>query len=260
MVETNLRERVRNPALPPLPIVPVTLPAPALVEIIGFAGAEAVLIDAEHGTIGPETMRSMLAHARSAGTAAVYRPCRFDPALCRQALDAGAAGVHVSHVDTPEEARAIVAACRYAPLGQREMSLGRAVDYDVARIPAYVRGANDSQLLVAMIESPRALDNLNAIAAVPGIDVLHVGTADLTHALGFELGDPNSKGPVRDAVRQVIAAAARNGIAAGIPADAPADVEFWAAEGIRYFEMDAPDYVLRQTYAARLQALRAILT
>jgi 4-hydroxy-2-oxoheptanedioate aldolase len=257
MPSTNLRERIHDRTRPPLPIVPITLPVPALVEIVGFAGAEAVLIDAEHGAIGPETMRSMLAHAQSANAAAVFRPRSFDAAACRQALDAGAAGVHVSHVDTAEEAQAVVKACRYAPLGQREMSLGRAVQYDASRIPAYVNAANDSQLLVVMIESPIALENVDAIAAVAGVDVLHMGTADLTHSLGYALGDTKSKPAIREAIHQVIAAANRRGVTVGIPTDAPAEVEYWSGHGVRYFEMDAPDYVLRHTYAERLAAFRS---
>jgi 4-hydroxy-2-oxoheptanedioate aldolase len=254
----DLRQRLRDRLQPPLVIVPVTLPEPAIVEIIGFAGAEAVLIDAEHGTIGPETMRSMLAHARSAGVAAVFRPRSFDAALCRQALDAGASGIHVSHVDTADEARAVVTACRYAPLGEREMSLGRAVDYNVSNISTYVTQANESELLVVMVESPRSLKNVQEIASVPGIDVLHVGTADLSHALGTP-GRPAGGTAIREAVQHVISAADRHGVAVGVPTDAPEAVSFWAAQGVRYFEATAPDYLLREAYAARLEALRPLL-
>src|SRR6185436_3981809 len=114
-----LRHRVADRSAVPLFAVPVTLVDPAIVEIVGFAGSEAVIIDAEHGTIGVETMRLMLAHARSTGIGAIYRPRRFDASLCRQALDMGAAGIHVPHIDTAEEARAVVHACRYPPFGRR---------------------------------------------------------------------------------------------------------------------------------------------
>lgn len=257
MPTANLRQRIHDRSQPPLPIVPITLPSPELVEIVGFAGAEAVLIDAEHGAIGPETMRAMLAHAQSAGAAAVFRPRSFDAAACRQALDAGAAGVHVSHIDTAEEAGAVVRACRYSPVGQREMSLGRAVQYDASRIPAYVNGANEAQLLVVMIESPLGVQNAAEIAAVAGVDVLHMGTADLTHSLGYALGDPKSKPAIREAVHDVLKAANRHGVAVGIPTDDPTEVAYWSEQGLRYFEMDAPDYVLRHIYAQRLSVFRA---
>ena len=150
----NLRQRIRDESKPPLVIQPITLSDPAMVEIAGFAGIEAVLLDCEHGMIGVETVRSMMAHAKAAGVASVFRPPCFDAAACRQTLDQGAAGVHVSHVDSADEAQAVVEACRYAPLGKREMSLGRAIQYDITKLPDYVADANDRQLLVVMLELP----------------------------------------------------------------------------------------------------------
>ena len=114
----RLRQRVADNSKPPLVIVPITLADPAIVEIMGFAGAEAVLLDSEHGMMGPETLRSMLAHAMAANVPAVFRPRSFDAAACRQALDQGAAGVHVPHVDSGDQARAVVNACRYSPLAR----------------------------------------------------------------------------------------------------------------------------------------------
>jgi 4-hydroxy-2-oxoheptanedioate aldolase len=248
-----LRRRVADRSAPPLEVVPVTLAEPALVEIVGFAGAEAVVIDAEHGAIGPETMRAMLAHARSAAVAALFRPRSFDAAACRQALDAGAAGILVSHVDTPEQAAAVVAACRYAPLGRREMSLGRAVEYRAQAIPEHVSEANERELLVVMIESVEGLGNADRIAAVPGIDVIHVGVADLSHAMGrtFQYAHPE----VDAAVERIVEAARRCGLASGYPTADPARAAFWAGRGVRFFEADTPDYLLREVYAAQLSRL-----
>ena len=155
----NLRKRITDRSLPPLVIQPVTLADPAIVEIAGFAGIEAVLLDCEHGMIDSETVRSMFAHAQAAGIAPVFRPRSFDSAACRQALDQGAAGVHVAHIDSEDEAREVVAACRYAPLGRREMSLGRAIGYEIANLSEHVANANDHQLLTVMIESLKGLEN-----------------------------------------------------------------------------------------------------
>ena len=163
----SLRKRIHDRSKPPLVIFPITLAHPALVEIAGYAGAEAVLLDCEHGMMSPETIRDMLSCASSSGTAAVFRPRSFDPVACRQALDSGAAGVHVSHVDTADEARAAVDACRYAPVGCREMSLGRAVHFKAENLKPYVAQANDDQLLTVMIESLAGVDNVEEIAAVP---------------------------------------------------------------------------------------------
>lgn len=253
----NLRNRIRDQSDPPLVIIPVTLADPAIVEIVGFAGAEVILIDAEHGMIGPETARSMLAHARSAGIPAVFRPLRFDAAVCRQLLDAGAAGIHVSHIDTEGEAAAVVRACRYPPLGRREMSLGRGIDYDFSSLHSYLARANDCQLLVVMIESLEGLANAEKIAAVPGIDVIHMGLADLAHDMGLSGQYDHPK--VRAAVDCVLEATKPHNVAVGYPIADPRNISEWAAKGIRYFEGEAPDYLLRDTYAARLAAIREAL-
>ena len=249
----NLRQRVADRTLPPLVIQPVTLADPALVEIAGFAGIEAVMLDCEHGMIGVESVRLMLAHARAAGIAAVFRPRSFDSAACRQALDQGAAGVHVPHVDSAEKAHEVVAACRYAPLGRREMSLGRAIGYDIVNLPDYVAEANNRQLLVVMIESLRAVENVDEIASVPGIDVLHMGTADLTNDMGITLGQVNPELPAM--VERVLVAGEKHGVAVGFPTEDPEEVTHWTAKGIRYFEADTPDYLLRNVWARREKQL-----
>lgn len=252
----RLRQRVADLSLPPLVIAPLTLAEPAIVEIVGFAGTEAVMFDCEHGMIGPETIRSMLVHASAAGVPAVFRPRSFDAAACRQALDQGAAGVHVSHIDTAAEARAVVNACRYAPLGKREMSLGRGIHYDISNLASYVADANECQLLVVMIESLEGLKNVDEIAATPGVDVLHVGVADLTHAMGLQLGRVNPE--VDRAVERIIEAANRHGVHVGYPTEDPEPVAHWTAKGVRYFEADTTDYLLRHIYAERRQIVQNV--
>jgi len=252
----SLRKRIHDRSKPPLVIFPITLAHPALVEIAGYAGAEAVLLDCEHGMMSPETIRDMLSCASSSGTAAVFRPRSFDPVACRQALDSGAAGVHVSHVDTADEARAAVDACRYAPVGCREMSLGRAVHFKAENLKPYVAQANDDQLLTVMIESLAGVDNVEEIAAVPGLDVLHIGAADLSHAMGHVLEYDTAQ--FQDAVDRILAAAEANNIVVGFPTDSPELVAELATRGMRYFEADTPDWLLREVYADRIAALDGV--
>lgn len=252
----NLRQRIRDQSKPPLVIQPITLADPALVEIAGFAGVEAVMLDCEHGMIGIETVRSMMAHARAAGVAPVVRPRSFDTAACRQALDQGAAGIHVAHIDSAAEAREVVEACRYAPLGNREMSLGRAINYNITNLPKYVADSNDHLLVVVMIESVEAVENANEIAAVKGIDVMHMGTADLTNALGLTVGQDYPE--VEKAIDSVLAAAKDHDVAVGIPTEDADEVAHWAAKGVRYFEADTPDYLLRHIWAEREVALQHV--
>ena len=252
----NLRQRIHDLSKPPLVIQPVTLADPAMVEIAGFAGVEAAMLDCEHGMIGVETVRSMMVHAKAAGIAPVVRPRSFDPESCRQALDQGAAGIHIAHVDSAEEAKAVVDACRYAPLGRREMSLGRAIGYDISTLPDYVSNSNDQLLLVVMIESVVAVERVEEIAAVPGIDVLHMGTADLTTDMGLMVGKDYPE--VSQAIDRVLEGAKKHGVAVGIPTEDPAEVAEWTAKGVRYFEADTPDYVLRHLWAEREAELQKV--
>ena len=122
------------------------------------------------------------------------------------------------------------------------MSLGRAIDYDISNLAAYVADANDQLLLAVMIESLDAMENIDAIAAVPGIDVLHIGTADLTHSMGLTFGEEKN-----------------HNVAVGMPTEDADEVAHWAAKGIRYFEADTPDYVLRHLWAKRETKLRGVL-
>lgn len=254
----RLRERLADASAAPLLIRPITLIDPAVVEIAGFTGADAVMIDCEHGMADRQTVRSMFAHASATGMPAVFRPRSFDAVACRQALDQGAAGVHIPHITTAAEARAVVQACRYAPLGQRQMSLGRAVEYNVGNIGPYVAQANDCVLVVIMIESLLGLNNIKEIAAVPGIDVIHVGVADLTHSMGLKLGQHNPQ--VEKAVEQIIEASKLHGVAVGYPTEDPEEVLMWARKGVRYFEADTPDYLLRHIFAERTDAVRRVFT
>ena len=252
----KLRQRVADHSQPPLVILPITLTDPALVEIAGFAGAEAVMLDSEHGMLGPEIIRSMMAHAEAAGVPAVFRPRSFDAASCRQALDQGASGVHVPHVATGAQAQVVVNACRYAPLGHREMSLGRAVRYDGANIPSYIAEANECQLLVVMIESVEGLKSVEQIASVPGIDVIHLGIADLSHSMG--LSGKYQHADVNAAVEHVLKVARAHNVAVGYPTQDPEHVAYWTDRGMRFFEGDTPDFTLREIYTNGLQKLREV--
>lgn len=137
-------------------------PSPSLVEFIGGLGFDAVFIDCEHGMAGIERVQDMCRAARVAGAAAIVRPDANQPWLITRYLDAGADGVMVPHIDTAAAARELVQAVRYA----------RHADHA-------------SKLVVAMVESQRALQDLPEILGVEGIDVFFVGPGDLSNTLGL---------------------------------------------------------------------------
>jgi len=154
--------------------------------VMKTAGYDFLFIDLEHGATSVETTYGICVAALDAGIAPLVRVPNGELALATRCLDAGALGVVIPHVDTADEARAMVEAFRFAPLGKRSIG-GAYPQFGFAPAPAteVIRQLNAATLVVAMIETPRALENAEAIAAVPGIDVLLMGTNDLCLEMGI---------------------------------------------------------------------------
>ena len=176
-------------------MVAVNYPSPALVEYVGKLGFDIAFIDCEKGSASAERIEEMCRGARAAGIAAVVRPWMNEEGLISRYLDLGANGVMVAAVDEAETARALVAAVRYS----------RYRDFD-------------EKLVIAMIESPRAIRNLPELLAVDGIDVWFVGPNDLAHRMGHPGRADLPK--VQDAVLGILGAIKAAGRTAGTLATA----------------------------------------
>ncbi len=190
---------------------------PLLAEEASKAGYDWVCIDLQHGMVGFEHLDAMLA-ATSLGTAApLVRVPWNDTWMINRALDAGALGVIVPMVNTAEEAARAVAACRYAPAGHRSIGPTAA---GVRHGAGYVADANADVLCIVMIETAQAVDNIDAIVAVPGVDAVYIGPSDLSLTLGIEPRMDQTAPSFRDALATVAAACTRAGVVAGVHADA----------------------------------------
>ncbi len=164
----------------------VALPAPESVEIIGKVGFDFVTIDDEHGWMNPETQSSLILAARSTGIAALVRLRENDPKLIGRMMDMGADGVVVPHIDTAEDAQRAVLAAKFFPEGERGVShRTRSAGYCVANYDEYTATANSRSCLGILIESKAAVDNLDDILQVPGLDFVLVGHKDLSQSLGY---------------------------------------------------------------------------
>jgi len=148
--------------------------------IMKSAGYDFLFIDLEHGATSVETAFQISVAALDAGIAPLIRVPHGELALGTRCLDGGGLGIVIPHVDTAEEARAMVNAFRFQPLGHRSIG-GGYPQFGFAPVPVreVTAGLNDATLVVAMMETPRAIENAEQIAAVPGIDVLLMGTNDL---------------------------------------------------------------------------------
>jgi 2-keto-3-deoxy-L-rhamnonate aldolase RhmA len=156
-------------------------------------GFDAIYIDLEHSVISEPEAAQISMMAQRVGVTALVRVPSHDAHYANRMLDAGAMGILAPHVESAEEARAIVKACRYAPQGERSVSYSWP-HLDYRSYPEEeVRALFNAKTTVAvMIESPRAVERAQEIAAVPGVDIVHIGTVDLSEALGIpgKFADP----------------------------------------------------------------------
>lgn len=211
------------------------LPGPEVAELAAAAGFDWICIDGEHGAWDVGDIRARLIAAPEA----VLRVPANEDWLLKQALDLGAKTVLVPMVDTVAQAGQAVAACRYPPDGVRGMGafVARAAMYSLD--PAYIARANSDISVWVQAESRAALDNLEAICAVPGVDCVFLGPADLAADMGTGASDPRVLAALEDAITRIAA----TGIAPGIFA---ADPDRWIAAGARVVSMGSDAMVLAQ--------------
>ncbi|MFT3689637.1 HpcH/HpaI aldolase family protein [Paenirhodobacter sp.] len=155
---------------------------PFTAEIMAAQGYDSITIDAQHGALDYSAVLPMLQAMRASGVTPIVRVPWREPGAIMKALDAGAQGIICPMVNSAEEAAEFVSYLRYPPLGQRSYGPTRAA----FAYGSYGLAANDEVLALAMIETRQGVDNLDAIAATPGLDGIYIGPADLT--LGTQEG------------------------------------------------------------------------
>lgn len=160
---------------------------PASTDIMAAAGFDYVVLDSEHGRLGRIEVENHVRAAVAGGVIPFVRVLENSPTLIQSMLDVGAQGVVVPHVDTAEDASAAVAASRYAPRGRRGMCPAcYAGGYALAGWPEHVRSSDDGAMVIPILESCRAIANIEEILAVDGIDVVHFGPGDLSADMGID--------------------------------------------------------------------------
>jgi 4-hydroxy-2-oxoheptanedioate aldolase len=167
--------------------VSVMIPSPQVVEMIGRLGYDWVLIDCEHGTIGPETVELMVMAAEASGITPIARPWTNSPDAILRLMDRGVMGVQVPHVNSASDAQRAVEAVKYHPLGKRGLAAGtRPAHYGYGVSAAeYVEWVNRETLVCVQLEEAEALQNIDEILGVEGVDVFFVGPSDLSQSMGY---------------------------------------------------------------------------
>ncbi|MGH2712497.1 MAG: HpcH/HpaI aldolase family protein [Thermoleophilaceae bacterium] len=209
----NLDRRAREAPARPLVGTVISAPDPSLAESIARA-FDFVWIDLEHSALSLRDMQTLVLAVQGAGCAAHVRLPRRDSEHLPAVLDAGVDGIVAPMVETASAATTLVRRLRYPPNGSRGFGPRRAGGH--GRTPAFWATPESRVACTVQIESPRAVDNVAAIAAVDGVDALVVGTADLS----FGLGRPQEldSRPMREAIEKVEAAASAHGVACGLAA------------------------------------------
>ncbi len=223
---------------------------PSVLTLLQAAGLDFARVDMEHSPFSMETVADMATLARALDFPLVVRPPEGNREWITRLLDAGVWNLHVPQVDTPEQAAAVAASCRYAPLGERGMyGFGPHTMYRTLPPAEHMAAANARVHVTAMLETKDAFERLDAIASVPGIDALTIGPTDLAQNLGV-LGTPKQKEVLTEHRRRLVDAARKHGKAVAMLTDSVEGVREMVALGATIINYSSDAAVLRSGYAA----------
>lgn len=212
--------------------------APNLVRLMQAAGMDFVIVDCEHGYFDYAQVAAIAAVANGIGFPAIVRVPQISRVSVQKYLDAGVDGLLVPMLETPEQARTLVALAKYAPQGCRGISTMRPhSNYAPGDLKTYTQTANRRTMLFAQIESRKGVENADKIAAVEGLDGIFIGPNDLACDLG-QLGQFDTE-PMTLAMETIIAVACANDLPCGLIASNPDFLKKWAARGMTMFSCDS---------------------
>jgi 2-keto-3-deoxy-L-rhamnonate aldolase RhmA len=189
----------------------IGLKEPALVEIVGETGYDFVVIDLEHTTIDVADAETLVRAAESAGLYAFIRVARADWRTAARVIEMGVAGVMAPHINRPEEAKGLVDAIKYPPIGNRGLNVTtRAAHYGAVSPQDHVAQANEETLAIVLVEDREGIERIDDILSVPGVDVAITGPADLSRSYGVA-GDIRNQ-VVEKAIATFMESARRNNV------------------------------------------------
>jgi 2-keto-3-deoxy-L-rhamnonate aldolase RhmA len=232
----------------------VNLGSPLATEVCALVGFDWLLIDLEHGGGGEESLMPQLLAAAAHDVPAVVRVESATRIRVGRALDLGAGGIMLPRVDTAAEAAAAIRFLHYPPDGDRGVaSYNRCRQFGARTTP--FADDNDANVGIVQIESASAVDDADAIAAIPGIDVLFIGPGDLSHDLGVpgRVDDP----AFRDAAASVVSAATRHGASAGILARNPEQAAGYLDAGFTFVAVASDSTFLVDAARAAISGIRS---
>jgi 4-hydroxy-2-oxoheptanedioate aldolase len=230
------------------------LPSSFAAEIMAHAGWDSVVVDMQHGIIDYQVMVTMLQAISTTATVPLVRVPWNDPAHIQKALDAGAYGIVCPMINNRAETESFVGAMRYAPLGYRSSGPIRAALYGGAD---YHAKANDIVVAFGMIETAEAIDKLDEILSVKGLDAVYIGPSDLSISFGHPPGGDKTDAWMMEALNKVLEACKRHGVKPGIHCLAPPYAKKMIEMGFMFVTVGGDARFLTAAAQAAVQEMRS---
>lgn len=224
------------------------IPSTWSAEVMAHAGWDSLTVDMQHGMHSMESAIQLLQAISTTDTVPIARVNWNEPGSVMRLLDAGAYGIICPMINTREECEAFVGACRYPPQGYRSLGPTRARLYAGAD---YANHANDEILTIAMVETQEALTNVNAIASVPGLDMIFVGAGDLRLSMMGSIGYDTQDNAFNDALQKILDSCSEHNILAGIFTASPEYARQMIDRGFRFITVKT-DTALLGEYAKKM--------
>ena len=232
----------------------LSIPSSFSAEVMAHQGFDWLCVDMQHGIIDYQVAVTMLQAISTTETTPIVRVSWNDPAQIMKALDAGAYGVIIPLINTRADAEAAVAACRYPPDGFRSSGPTRAVLYSGRD---YQEHANHEVLCICMIETRQGIENIDEICSVPGLDLVYIGPADLSLALGLPPRADVEEQLHLDTVQRIRETAHRHGIRAGMHCASAAFAAKKVMEGFDIVMLTSDVACLSRAAGEQVSALHA---
>ncbi len=205
---------------------------PSFVEVAALAGFDFVILDYEHGVVSHENMQNLIRAAYLGNTLPIIRVAEINESNIGKALDIGAAGIQVPQVTLKEDAIKIIELSKFHPVGNRGVCrFVRAANYSLMPQKEYYENANKS-IVIIQLEGKKALENIDEILEVKGIDVVFIGPYDLSQSLGVP-GDIFNEKVVKE-MKQIVEKCKQKNMLVGTFVDTKEGMEFWKNSGVQY--------------------------
>lgn len=230
----------------------LSIPNSFAAEVMVQAGWDSLTVDMQHGVVDYQAALGMLQAISTSETTPIVRVPWREPGIIMKSLDAGAYGVICPMVNSAEEAEELVSYCKYPPRGQRSFGPIRAMMYAGADYPKH---ANTETLAIAMIETVKALENLEEILATPGLDGIYVGPADLSNSMGFTPRLDPEEPKVVEAIKKIVDATKRHKVASGIHCGSVEFAKRMIGDGFNFVSMLSDSRLMSMKAAEIVKAM-----